>query len=494
MLTSATNKYYLNPISYICLVSLFLGLFSISKQSLWLDEYTSIQVAEKDLDKIITGKAFDNHTPPFYYMLMHFWLKLGNSEFVLRSFSVIFAVLSIYLIYFLGKMIFSYRIALFSASLTAISPFHVYYSQEGRMYTLLMVLTVAAIIYFIRIIESGRFKDYLLFFLLSVIGIYTHYYYAFLLLSLNIVYFYRFFKKRDELTLKYWFILQILISVSLLPWMSVILNIAQSGGQQRTFLFSVIPYTFFRFNAGYSMFPLNIGVKEKFLNAILEHIWELSWFYIFFGVLFIYGLIKIVKEGKNKDIIIAWLFLPAFISLMLSYKINMLSERYLSISFPPYILLLAFAILSIRKTIVRNIIICLCTITFLVGLSYYYFSQNFGKEQWRDVASHISIHGEQQELIITEAAFVAPLFSYYYDKSGNASNIVGIKSLEQLEVLLETQSSKTIWLIQSHSSLNDRITNALEQRFFLTGKEIFPYETGIKVYRFSSLDRKNNGR
>jgi len=164
----------LNSIIYISLICLFLAFFHISKQSLWLDEYTSIQVAKQSLKKIITGKAFDNHTPLFYYLLLHFWLKLGKNEFILRSLSVIFGILSIYLIYYLTKILFNNHIALMSAFLIAISPFHIYYCQEGRMYTLFMALSIATIIFFIKIINTNKFKHYLSFFLVSVIGLYTH--------------------------------------------------------------------------------------------------------------------------------------------------------------------------------------------------------------------------------------------------------------------------------------------------------------------------------
>ena len=477
----------LNSIIYISLICLFLGFFHINKQSLWLDEYTSIQVAEQSLKKIITGKAFDNHTPPFYYLLLHFWLKLGKNEFILRSLSVIFGILSIYLIYYLAKIFFNNHIALMSAFLIAISPFHIYYCQEGRMYTLFMALSIATIIFFIKIINTNKFKHYLSFFLVSVIGLYTHYYFAFLLLAINLAFFYQYFIKKTAKNIKYWVLLQIFIALSLLPWLPILLKIAQTGGQHRKFVFSVIPYAFFRFNVGYAIFPLNIGVKENFLNSILKHIWELIFIFSFFGILFLYGLKKILND-KNNVTILLWLFFPALLSLIISLKMNIINERYLIVSFPAYVLLISLAILSIKKTILKNITIGVCCFVFLFSLSKYYFSKDFGKEQWRDVAKYISMHTKQKDLILVNAAFMKPLFCYYYQKCD--SNVMGIKSKEDLLNILNLQKINTFWLIHSHSNLNQDIINTLKTKFLLIKNKIFPYETGIKVYCFKN--KKNH--
>jgi len=238
---------------------------------------------------------------------------------------------------------------------------------------------------------------------------------------------------------------------------------------------------------GYAIFPLNIGVKENFLNSILKHIWELIFIFPFFGILFLYGLKKILND-KNNVTILLWLFSPALLSLIISLKMNIICERYLIVSFPAYILLISLAILSIKKTILKNITIGLCCFVFLFSLSKYYFSKDFGKEQWRDVAKYISMHTKQKDLILVNTAFMKPLFCYYYQKCD--SNVMGIKSKEDLLNILNSQKINTFWLIQSHSDLNQDIINLLKTKFLLIKNKIFPYETGIKVYYFKN--KKNH--
>jgi hypothetical protein len=50
-------------------------LIGIVKQSLWLDEITSLQVALSPLEVILSGGAFDNFTPPLYYFYI-----IGENE------------------------------------------------------------------------------------------------------------------------------------------------------------------------------------------------------------------------------------------------------------------------------------------------------------------------------------------------------------------------------------------------------------------------------
>ena len=81
-----------------------------------------------------------------------------------------------------------------------------------------------------------------------------------------------------------------------------------------------------------------------------------------------------------------------------------------------------------------------------------------------------------------------PLFCYYYQKCD--SNVMGIKSKEDLLNILNLQKINTFWLIHSHSNLNQDIINTLRTKFLLIENKIFPYETGIKVYYFK--DKKNH--
>src|SRR3990167_2729194 len=98
-------------------------------ESLWLDEATTALVSKMSFVEIFTKFLPNDFHPPFYYLFMKYWVNIfGYSEISLRLPSVIFALLTVYLVYkMFGKI---------AAILLATAPLLFYYAQEARMYSL----------------------------------------------------------------------------------------------------------------------------------------------------------------------------------------------------------------------------------------------------------------------------------------------------------------------------------------------------------------------
>ena len=98
-------------------------------------------------------------------MLLHFWVLL-------------FGIISIFLIYKVGCQLFNQKVGLISSFISSISYFHIYYSQEARMYSLFLMLTLLSFYLFIKILKSDTPKiSYFAFLLLTNIALaYTHVY------------------------------------------------------------------------------------------------------------------------------------------------------------------------------------------------------------------------------------------------------------------------------------------------------------------------------
>ena len=121
-----------------------LRLFHLGTQSLWYDEGYSVNLAGKGLAQITLETANDIQ-PPLYYYLLHLWMGLfGQGEIAVRGLSLLLGMLSVPLFYILGRRLFSREVGLIAAGLAALSPLYVWYSQEVRMYTLLVALTLGS--------------------------------------------------------------------------------------------------------------------------------------------------------------------------------------------------------------------------------------------------------------------------------------------------------------------------------------------------------------
>lgn len=147
-------------------------------QSFWRDEGFTYLMAKLPLLEIIKTTAKD-FNPPLYYFLVHYWMILfGSSEISIRSISLIFFAINIYFFYLFCKNVFNIKskIIWVYTFLFAINPFLLYYAFEGRMYSMFALLTTLSMYFFFQ----RKWGKYVIF---SILGIYTHYFFIFVLAS-----------------------------------------------------------------------------------------------------------------------------------------------------------------------------------------------------------------------------------------------------------------------------------------------------------------------
>jgi 4-amino-4-deoxy-L-arabinose transferase-like glycosyltransferase len=131
--------------------------------------------------RVIRAVLLSDTSPPLYYLLLQGWtLIFGTSDLALRLFSVSFSIASLPLVAALACRIAGRRAAVASSVLFAFSPLVVYYSTEGRMYSLLIFLALATALASLLLQERGPQVGYcLLWVALSAAGFLTHYFFVF---------------------------------------------------------------------------------------------------------------------------------------------------------------------------------------------------------------------------------------------------------------------------------------------------------------------------
>lgn len=140
----------------IILLGAFLRFLWIGEKSIWLDEAFTLWVANHSLREVwMWIERIDQH-PPLFYLLLSLWVKLfGDSEAALRSLPALFGVATLPLIYAVTRQVSSQRsVALLATLFLAVSPFHIHFAQETRMYTLL-ALSATGVLYFALRIANG---------------------------------------------------------------------------------------------------------------------------------------------------------------------------------------------------------------------------------------------------------------------------------------------------------------------------------------------------
>ena len=123
------------------------------------DEVASVWYARHSVSEIfhaIADAPFEH--PPLFYVLLHFWNQVfGETEPVVRLFSVVPGVLMIPVTYLLGARLFSRYVGILSAFLVAASPQLIFYSREARMYSIATLFGLLALYLFVRAVDNGRF-------------------------------------------------------------------------------------------------------------------------------------------------------------------------------------------------------------------------------------------------------------------------------------------------------------------------------------------------
>ncbi|HNS51533.1 MAG TPA: glycosyltransferase family 39 protein [Anaerolineae bacterium] len=176
----------------LLLLAAGLRLFRLGAQSLWYDETVSVYLAGRSLPDLVAHTAGDIH-PPGYYLLLHAWTRLaGSSELAAAYLSLCFGLLLVALAYRLGRRLFDRAAGLCAALLVAVSPFNLWYSQEVRMYTLGAALGMGALWCVVRLLEEPRGRQaawpaLAAYSVLGALGLWTLYYFAFLLVALNLL-------------------------------------------------------------------------------------------------------------------------------------------------------------------------------------------------------------------------------------------------------------------------------------------------------------------
>ncbi len=131
--------------------------------------------------RVIRAVLLSDTNPPLYYLLLYGWTFIfGTSDIVLRVFSVVCSLACLPLLAGVARRTGG-RGAVFPACvLFAFSPLAIYYSTEGRMYSLLWLCVLATTWASLILHQRGRgIAIYMLWIAGSVAGFLTHYFFVF---------------------------------------------------------------------------------------------------------------------------------------------------------------------------------------------------------------------------------------------------------------------------------------------------------------------------
>ncbi len=173
----------------ILLAGLLLRLLRLNFQPLWFDEGYSFYFAHLPVPALLAATAVDIH-PPLYYLVLKVWLAVWDALLPAvvgaRLLSVLWGVLTIPILWAIGRQLGRQHAGGWAALLLAISPFHIYYSQEIRMYGMVTCLSALGAWMTLEALERRQAVWWAGAGLTLLAALYTQYYAVFIILALTV--------------------------------------------------------------------------------------------------------------------------------------------------------------------------------------------------------------------------------------------------------------------------------------------------------------------
>lgn len=405
---SSTRAEIFSSIVLMMVFVAILSMFIFSGQSLRLDESQSLWQTSHSVPTIMQIVAQDTHVP-FYHMLLHLWqASFGGGVATARMLSLLFYLLVIPAVYFLGRLVYGSSIGLFAAFLVTISPFLNWYGNEVRMYTIFTLVTVLNQYFFMclfmrRDVPARTRQLYWMGYAITMyVGMFTHYFFVFNIATqaLFFVLYREHFPKR---AFRKFLVIMVIAAIIFAPWAWYVIS---QGAASNTQPQLSKPTSIDIFNT-FSQFLF--GFQNDYINTILVSLWPLL-------VLLIFLSLRRHQRVTPQTI---YLFFSLFVPLLLAYSLSVTIRpvyltRYLILSLPSLYLLLSWVLTVYSERLSRLIRFGL-VVVMLLTLGIEIVNANTPvKEDYRTAAIYLNNHVTPQDVVVISAPFTIYPVEYYY--------------------------------------------------------------------------------
>jgi len=409
--------------------------FHLGAQSLWIDEILTWYSANigaplgaKDLLENVHG--------PLFSLIEHAWCGwAGDSEWALRLPAALFGIATVPAAAWLGTRWLGRREGLWAAWLFALAPFHVWYSQEARNYSLLMLCTCVSGALLLEARERGGRARWIAYLATAAAGLLSNLSFAFVL-PLHAWWAWRGTGPRDraapraDRALRSALGALVLLAV-LAPWAPQVGRIwdwhrlhpgraAESGETPlrgaTTFHAAAVPFALHAFAVGYTLGPSLRELRSpEIARTIVRHIPGIAVVALVFGALGVWGALALARRRRIGEALL-WVA-PALlvVSWFALANFKVFHPRYLAVAFPAFVFTLAaaFAQLDARAPRVRTGFAIAVLALWARSLQHLAFDPHYAKEDVRGAAARVRAEarpGEQVLAVNTVDALV------YYDR------------------------------------------------------------------------------
>lgn len=384
-------------ISVVVMASVLTTLF-LGKKSIWLDEAISITLAKQDWTTFWFNLS-KNTNMDFYHLMLHWWVNIGQSEFVVRALSVIFALVTVPVTFALGSRLFGSSVGIIAALFLTVNPFFVQYAQEARAYSLVLMLVTLSSYFFVICIEQPSKKYWIAYIVSSVLAVYSHLFAVLVLLThaASLA-----FLRRKDVQWRGFLISVVAITFMIIPFSIKIIARGKYGLDwiQQPDIDSLL--RLFYNLVGRSQLLLKAYIILCLIALILA-IWTLA-------------TSKRSLETWRYFYILGWLIIPIVLVFSYSFYKPMFAPRYFIICLTPFVLFASIGLSNLQRISRWIFLVFICVMLIQSGnalVNWYTGYDKAGGEDWRQVTSYVLSKVQKGDTIFFVPPDVSLPFDYY---------------------------------------------------------------------------------
>jgi Dolichyl-phosphate-mannose-protein mannosyltransferase len=163
-----------------------LRVYHLGFRPLWFDEAVIFWIGRGSFSQLLSNNATQNSGPPLFPALVSLVSSASITEVSLRSVSWLAGTLAIPAMFFLARRFMSTGAALAAAFLMAIAPSQIHYSQQLREYSLSVLVAILILLATSIFLEFPTARHATVLAALMVLGVFTQYGLALLILATNL--------------------------------------------------------------------------------------------------------------------------------------------------------------------------------------------------------------------------------------------------------------------------------------------------------------------
>jgi len=438
------------------LAAFALRIWLLGAQNIWWDEGLAIWAARQGWARMTLWTASDVH-PPIYFWLLKAWVSLaGESEFAARFISLACAMVTVAATYPLGRILLGKRVAALATVLLAFSRFHVWWSQEMRMYivaTMWGVLSLYTLLRWLRAegwlwSERGArhrapLVEAAFYVATTAAGLYTLYLFVTIILIENLFVLYLLFSLRRKGRPRFlprWVLAQLVTLALFVPWLVLAFTHMRSWSVATPFDFTV----FLRLYATL----LTLGIS----TYIERYTWLVAPFFAIIALAGAWVGTRLRREvrgsahsqGEGLPTDDAWelpggegsgtriasmalllglfLVVPSLVVYVLTrpralFYAPRVEARYLILFAPAFMLLLAWSLALLRRWMrwLGLLALIFVAVVFLWTLPAHYAGR-YLRDEYQTMVRIIAAYAEPGDAVVLVSGSRYAIFDYYYGR------------------------------------------------------------------------------